>query len=177
MSLQQSYIALDWVKDALDETLKKVQAQLQEQTPLSLQSAYDNLHQVSGTLHIAQLTDILMLSEVLEKVLQAVAVGRLHLSNIKTEIRQALEMLIEELDHLQRTKSSRTALVYEHVDVLNALLLNESAEPKVTFIPDYSLLGEKYSVPPRTQTQQNQLTQAYQYLLGNWFRDETSQQS
>ena len=177
MSLQQSYIALDWVKDALDETLQKVQAQLQEQTPLSLQSAYDNLHQVSGTLHIAQLADILMLSEVLEKVLQAVAVGRLHLSNIKTEIRQALEMLIEELDHLQRTKSSRTALVYEQVDALNALLLNESPEPKLAFVPDFSLLGETYSAPAHTEAQQIKLTQAYQYLLAAWFRDSTSQQA
>lgn len=177
MSLQQSYIALDWVKDALDETLQKVQAQLQEQTPLSLQSAYESLHQVSGTLHIAQLADILTLSEVLEKVIQAVAVGRLHFSSIQTQIRMALEILIEELDHLQRTKSSRTSLVYEQVDALNALLLNDSAEPKVAFVPDFSLLDENYSVPARTETQQEKLTQAYQYLLAAWLSDSNSQQS
>lgn len=176
MSLQQSYIALDWVKDALDETLQKAQAQLQEQTPLSLQSAYESLHQVSGTLHIAQLADILMLSEVLEKVVQAVAVGRLHFSSIQTEVRQALELLIEELDHLQRTKNSRTALVYQQVDLLNALLLNDSVEPKIAFVPDFSLLDEKFAVPVQTK-QHEKLTQAYQYLLAAWLNDNTSEQT
>ncbi|GAC1374479.1 MAG: hypothetical protein NVS3B3_11410 [Aquirhabdus sp.] len=176
MSLQQSYIALDWVKDALDETLEKAQVQLQDQTPLSLQAAYESLHQVSGTLHIAQLVDLLTLSEALEKVVQAVAVGRLHFSAVQTEVRRAIEVLIEELDHLQRTKSSRTVLVHDQVDLLNALLLNESVEPKASFVPDYSLLDEKFAAPVQTE-QQEKLTQAYQYLLAAWLNDSSNEQT
>lgn len=177
MSLQQSYIALDWVKDALDETLQKVQSQLQTQTPISLHAAYDSLHQVSGTLHIAQLADTLVLSEVLEKVVQAVTVGRLHLSGVQNNINQAVEFLIEELDHLQRTKNSRTALVYEHVDLLNGLLLNESSESKVSFVPDFSLLDEKFDASTQKQQQHDKLKQAYQYLLATWLKDSSSQQT
>lgn len=176
MSLQQSYIALDWVKDALDETLQEALAQLQEQTPIAMQAAYESLHKVSGTLHIAQLADILMLSEVLEKVVQAVAVGRLHYSSVQTEVRQVIGVLIEELEHLQRTKSSRTTLVYDQVDLLNALLLNEAVEPKVSFVPDYSLVDEKFAAPVQ-MNQQEKLIQAYRFFLAAWLNDQGSEQA
>ena len=176
MSLQQSYIALDWVKDALEETLLKVQSNLIEQTPFSLQLACDGLHQVSGTLHIAQLTETLALSEVLEKVLQAVVDGKLKLIHVQSDISQTLNLLTEELDHLQRTKSGRTLVIYTQVEVLNALLLNEPINKKLSFTPDFSLLDEIFIARPRTAQQYELLTQAYQYLLATWFKGSAPQQ-
>ncbi len=177
MSLQQSYIALDWVKDALDETLQKVKSSLLEQTPFSLQLACDGLHQVSGTLHIAQLTETLVLSEVLEKILQAVVDGKLKLSNVETDINRTLDLLAEELDHLQRTKSSRPAVVYAQVELLNGLLLNEPIHKKLSFTPDFSLLDKEFSAQNRTAPQYEKLTQAYQYLLAVWLGGNVSEQT
>jgi len=177
MSLQQSYIALDWVKDALEETLQKVKSNLIEQTPFSLQLACDGLHQVSGTLHIAQLTETLVLSEVLEKILQAVVDGKLKFSNVEADINKTLDLLAEELDHLQRTKSSRPAVIYAQVEFLNGLLLNEPAQKKLSFIPDFSLLDKEFLAKNRTAAQYEKLTQAYQYLLAIWLGGNTSQQT
>jgi chemosensory pili system protein ChpA (sensor histidine kinase/response regulator) len=177
MSLQQSYVALDWVKDALTETLQKVQSNLFEQTPFSLQLACEGLHQVSGTLHIAQLTETLVLSEELEKVLQAVVDGKLKLPNVQSYISQTLNLLTEELEYLQRTKSSRSTVIHAQVEVLNRLLLNEPANKKLSFTPDFSLIDKNFSARPRTAQQYGKLTQAYQYLLATWFSDSASQQT
>ncbi len=177
MSLQQSYIALDWVKDALEETLQKVKSHLLEQTPLSLQLACDGLHQVSGTLHIAQLTETLVLSEVLEKVLQAVVDGKLKFSNVETDVNRTLDLLAEELDHLQRTKSSRPAIIYAQVELLNSLLLNKPIHKKLAFIPDFSLLDKEFLAQARTAQQYEKLAQAYQYLLAVWLGGSASQQT
>ncbi|MDE2421908.1 MAG: Hpt domain-containing protein [Gammaproteobacteria bacterium] len=178
MSLQQSYIALDWVKDALEETLQKVKSNLLEQTPFSLQLACDGLHQVSGTLHIAQLTETLVLSEVLEKILQAVVDGKLKFSNVEADINKALDLLLEELDHLQRTKSSRPAAIYAQVELLNGLLLNEpTPNKKLSFTPDFSLLDKEFLAQNRTVPQYEKLTQAYQYLLAIWLGGNASPQT
>lgn len=177
MSLQQSYIALDWVKDALEETLQKVQSHLLEQTPVSLQLACDGIHQVNGTLHIAQLTETLVLSELLEKVLQAVLDGKLKLPSVQAEVSHTLRLLKEELDHLQRTKSSRPTVIYAQVEVLNGLLLDEPASKKVSFVPDFSLLDKDFTAQVRSDQQYAKLTQAYQYLLSAWLAGNASQQN
>jgi hypothetical protein len=177
MSLQQSYVALDWVKDALEETLQKVHSNLLEQTSSSLKLACDGLHQVSGTLHIAQLTETLLLSEMLEKVLQAVVDDQLELSNVQFYISQTLNLLADELDYLQRTKSGRTTVIYAQVEVLSGLLLNEPTHKKLSFTPDFSLLDKQFLASARTPQQFEKLKQAYQYLLTTWLSGNASQQT
>ena len=62
MNQQQSYIALDWVKDALDETLALVRQKLERASRVAdLKEVCDGLHQVSGTLQITQLAEPLVL--------------------------------------------------------------------------------------------------------------------
>jgi chemosensory pili system protein ChpA (sensor histidine kinase/response regulator) len=174
MSLKPSYIALDWVKDALDETLQEVQAHLLEQTPHALRLAYDDLHQFNGTLNIAQLEEILGLSGLLEKVLLAVLDGKLKLSHVAKEVNKTLVLLADELSHLQRTKTSRASVIYEQTTVLDKLLLNDTVGQKNTFVPDFSLLDKDFTPSPRTTQHYEKLTQAYQYLLATWLDGNTS---
>jgi chemosensory pili system protein ChpA (sensor histidine kinase/response regulator) len=174
MSLQQSYIALDWVKDALDETLHQVQQKLAEQTQSGLQAAYDGLHQVSGTLHMAQLNDVLMLSDALEKVLREVLDGHLQYFAVQVAINQSLSLLISELKHLQQTKNSRTVLIHGSVDLLGKLLPNAPKQHLVSFVPDLSLLGDQF-VPSEGSAQiVAKLTQAYQHFLKLWLSGNAS---
>ncbi len=165
MSLKPSYIALDWVKDALDEILREVKAHLLEQTPQSLRLAYDSLHQFNGTLNIAQLEETLVLSGLLEKVLLAVLDGKLKFPHVANDVNRTLTLLTDELNHLQRTKTSRTSFIYEQAHVLDKLLLNDTVVQHGTFVPDFSLLDKEFVAHPRTPQQYEKLTQAYQHLL------------
>jgi len=179
MSLQQPYIALDWVKDALDETLAQVQFALRDTTPQALIDAFNGLHQVSGTLHMAQLDDTLLLSETLERALDNAISGRISFLSIQSVVNESVALLIEELDYLQRTKSSRNVALFAQVDSINKQLIHSSADAvsvvnHAKFKPDFSLLDEQFVVQPQSLEIQTKLTQAYQHFLSLWLAGDQS---
>jgi len=171
MSLQQSYIALDWVKDALDETLQHVQSLLVQHTPASLAEAKDGLHQISGTLLMVQLQEPLALSERLERVLQHVVSGQVLYERVADAVQQAMAILLDELDYMQRNKTSRPMLLNLHLQSLNVFLpKGEDAQLRsIVFVPDLSLVADHYAADPQHAVLKQKLAQGYQHFLAQWY--------
>ncbi len=142
MNQQQSYLALDWVKEALDETLanaRKIVAQAktaQDLTPLN-----PLLHQVSGTLHMTQLAEPLVLAETLEQLSHAIADGQVGLQ-VLPELMLGIDLLMDELTQMQRTKRGHSIAIYRMVNHFRPLLTRDPLKQREWLRPDLSLILE-----------------------------------
>ncbi len=122
--MNQDYIALDWVKGEIEETLLQAQQSLEDyvdnpQDKTRLKFCLSYLHQVHGTLKMVEFYGAALLAEEMEAVASALVSGQ-----IKQEI-PALEILMQailQLPHyLEHIKIGRRDLPVVLLPILNEL--------------------------------------------------------
>ncbi|XID75665.1 Hpt domain-containing protein [Alkanindiges sp. WGS2144] len=174
---QQSAMALSWVIDSLDETLldarKLVQAAKQ---PEQLKEASQLLHQVSGTLTMAELPDPLILSESLEQLALAMAARKIAL-NHSQELVNGIDTLKHELHRLHQAKRLQPLTIYRAVRQVRALLEAQKLSTSKTYPKiDYNLLMVPNQVQsPLNEESWRQATSAYRHLLNEFFLNPKEQ--
>ena len=142
-----NFQALDWLTDEINETLVQARQQLEafasdsSADPLPLQNCLELIHQVHGSLHMAELTGAAMLAEEMEQLVQALASGEVENSE---ETREFLMRALLELPlYLEKAAFQRRDTPVLLLPLLNDLravrrerLLTEGA----LFSPDLSPL-------------------------------------
>lgn len=123
--MSEDYIALDWVKEAIDETLKQAQRSLEDfvESPtadeLHLASCADYIHQVHGTLLMMEFYGAALLAEEMESIIKALSEGKVSSQQDSLEVlMQAIIQLPYYLDHV---KVSRRDLPVVLLPMLNEL--------------------------------------------------------
>lgn len=166
MSQQQSYLALDWVKEALDETLvdaRKIVAQAK--TAQDLAALNPLLHQVSGTLHMTQLAEPLVLAETLEQLSHAMSDGQIGLQ-VLPELTLGIDLLRDELTQMQRTKRGHSIAIYRMVNHFRPLLTRDPLKQREWLKPDLSLILEsQWHADPMDRKNRLLLAQAMRFHL------------
>jgi len=168
MNQQQSYLALDWVKEALDETLasaRKIVAQAK--TVADLVTLPPLLHQVSGTLHMTQLAEPLVLAETLEQLSHAISDGQVGLQ-VLPELTLGIDLLRDELTQMQRTKRGHSIAIYRMVNHFRPLLTRDPLKQREWLKPDLSLILEsQWHADPIDRHNRLLLAQAMRFHLKN----------
>lgn len=168
MNQQQSYLALDWVKEALDETLssaRKIVVQAEDVQAISTLPAL--LHQVSGTLHMTQLAEPLVLAETLEQLAHAMVDGQIGLQ-VLPELTLGIDLLRDELTQMQRTKRGHSIAIYRMVNHFRPLLARDPLKQREWLRPDLSLVLEsQWHADPIDRQNRLLLAQAMRFHLKN----------
>jgi chemosensory pili system protein ChpA (sensor histidine kinase/response regulator) len=172
MNQQQSYIALDWVKEALDETLSQIRHDIEHATHSdALLAVRDALHQVSGTLHMTQLAEPLVLAETLEQLAQSVADGQTPMT-ILSELGLGVDLLRDELDQLQRTKRGHSVAIYRMIHHFRPLLARDPLRQRDWLKPDLSLIiSPNWQPDPLTLEARRFLARAMRHYLQRVLND------
>ena len=168
MNQQQSYLALDWVKEALDETLATARAIVaQAKTAQDLGALNALLHQVSGTLHMTQLAEPLVLAETLEQLGHAITDGQVGLQ-VLPELTLGIDLLRDELTQMQRTKRGHSIAIYRMVNHFRPLLTRDPLKQREWLKPDLSLILEsQWHADPMDRKNRLLLAQAMRFHLRN----------
>ena len=148
MGDNHSFLALDWVKGEIEETLKQAQQALEGHVenpddPTRMRFCLAYLHQVCGTLHMVEFYGAALLAEEMEKLALAL------INNQVARVGDGQEVLMRGIlqlpPYLERVKASRRDLPVVLLPLLNDLravqgesLLSETA----LFTPDLSA-GER----------------------------------
>jgi chemosensory pili system protein ChpA (sensor histidine kinase/response regulator) len=177
MNQQQSYIALDWVKDALDEILALVRQKLERTTRhADLKEVCEGLHQVSGTLQITQLAEPLVLAETLEQLAQAIFEQQLDMS-LLPELALGVDLLRDELDQIQRTKRSHSIAIYRMVNHYRPLLARDPLRQRDWLRPDISLImPSSWQADPVDQAARRLLARAMRHYLQHILAEQADAQ-
>ena len=172
MNQQQAYIALDWVKQALDDTLKTIRDNLSARPEPELHTAYQGLHQVSGTLHMMQLNEPLVLAEALEQFCHGLQHGQLAKNQI-AELQVGVDLLLHSLDQLQRVKKSNVLAIYRMVNHLRQLQSHELLKSKDWIQLELSQIvtPDQYMQPIDLASRQL-LARAYRHFLSLLLQDK-----
>ncbi|WP_205895333.1 Hpt domain-containing protein, partial [Metapseudomonas otitidis] len=144
MSDRHDYVALEWVKGEIAETLKQARQALEAfventQDPTRMRFCQTYVHQVHGTLQMVEFYGAALLAEEMEQLAQALMEGRV------TNQGEALEVLMQAIlqlpVYLDRIQSARRDLPMVVLPLLNDLraargekLLSETS----LFSPDLS---------------------------------------
>lgn len=137
MADMQNFLALDWVKGEIDETLKQARQALEayvenpeDSTRMRFCLAY--LHQVFGTLHMVEFYGAALLAEEMEKLCLALINGQV--SRVEDGQEVLMRAILQLPQYLERVKASRRDLPVVVLPLLNDLravrgepLLSETA--------------------------------------------------
>src|SRR5690554_6356396 len=126
--MNQDYIALDWVKGEIEETLQQAQQSLEDyvenrQDKTRLKFCLSYLHQVHGTLTMVEFYGAALLAEEMESVPEALVNDEI------SQVQPALEILMQailQLPHyLEHVKVGRRDLPVVLLPILNELRRSE----------------------------------------------------
>ena len=175
MNQQQSYLALDWVKEALDETLVEAHVIVaRAKTVQDLVMLTPLLHQVSGTLHMTQLAEPLVLAETLEQLSHAIAEGQVGL-HVLPELMLGIDLLKDELTQMQRTKRGHSIAIYRMVNHFRPLLTRDPLKQREWLKPDLSLILEsQWHADPMDRANRLLLAQAMRFYLKHILDDQST---
>jgi chemosensory pili system protein ChpA (sensor histidine kinase/response regulator) len=135
--MSQDYIALEWVKGEIQETLQQAQQSLEAygenpQDKSRLKFCFSYLHQVRGTLQMVEFFGAALLAEEMEAVAEALAEGAL--SNERDGLQVLMQAIIQLPHYLDHVKVGRRDLPIILLPILNELrsargeaLLSETA--------------------------------------------------
>ncbi len=185
MADRRDYVALEWVKGEIQETLKQAQYALEAfvETPddtnrLEFSLAY--LHQVHGTLQMVEFFGAALLAEEMELLNQAFVDGKApaHEDNLAV-LMQAIIQLPSYLDRIKQGQHDIPIVILPLLNDLRATrgetLLSETS----LFSPDLAaarrLLGEPdYSafIQPKTSQLISKLRQMFQLALVGWLKGQ-----
>lgn len=185
MADRRDYVALEWVKGEIDETLKQARYALEafvdtpdDTTRLDFSLSY--IHQVQGTLQMVEFFGAALLAEEMEQLNQAMVDGKVPASSENLAVlMQAIIQLPSYLDQVGRGQTDLPIVVLPILNDLRAArgeaLLSETS----LFKPDMSgarrLSGEPDTVTfSKSQTAQllRKLRQMYQLALLGWIKGE-----
>ncbi|MED5431947.1 MAG: Hpt domain-containing protein, partial [Pseudomonadota bacterium] len=153
MSDRHDYLALDWVRGEIQETLNQAQQALEAfvENPddaTRMRFCQAHLHQVFGTLQMVEFYGAALLAEEMEKLAQALLEGRV--GNVADGQETLMRAILQLPPYLDRVASNRRDLPVVLLPLLNDLraargesLLSETA----LFKPDLSEAAGRGQVP------------------------------
>ena len=185
MADRRDYVALEWVKGEIDETLKQARYALEAfvETPDDtnrLEFSLSYIHQVFGTLQMVEFFGAALLAEEMEHLNQALIDGRTPANGDNLAVlMQAIIQLPTYLDQLKQGQHDLPIVILPLLNDLRAArgesLLSETA----LFSPDLSaakrFVGEPDYTPfTKAQTIQliRKLRQMYQLALLGWLKGD-----
>jgi len=185
MAERRDYVALEWVKGEIDETLKQARQALEAfvETPddtTRLQFSLAYVHQVNGTLQMVEFYGAALLAEEMERLNQAMLDGSTPASQENLAVlMQAMLQLPNYLEKLKRGQSDLPVVILPLLNDLRAArgdtLLSETA----LFTPDLSAARRFIGEPDTESFRQpsvaqllRKLRQMYQLALLGWLRDQ-----
>lgn len=179
------FIALNWVKQALDATLARAREALETyvENPAELapmRECVTHLHQVQGSLRMVELYGAAMVVENMERLAESVLGGQVRQREESYSV--LMRGMVQLPDYLERLQSGHKDIPIVLLPLLNDLracrgenLLTESA----LFMPDLALAlpsAANGRTEPLAQAelraQALRLRLAFQAALLKWFRDE-----
>lgn len=179
------FIALNWVKQALDATLAQARQALETyvDNPVDLEpmrACAALLHQVQGSLHMVELYGAAMVVENMERLAEGLIADRV--SQREESYSVLMRGMVQLPDYLERLQSGHKDIPIVLLPLLNDLracrgenLLTESA----LFAPDLAIAlphaadGRAQPLAPgELRAQALRLRLAFQAALLKWFRDE-----
>ena len=183
MADRHDYVALDWVKGEISETLNQARQALEAfvETPedsTRLRFCLTYIHQVHGTLQMVEFYGAALLAEEMEKLAQAL------MSGVARRDGEALDVLMQAIlqmpTYLDRVQSGRRDLPLVLLPLLNDMrtargekLLSENA----LFSPEIEVAGQAESSSAEVfdagaVRQLRKLRQALQMLQANIIREQ-----
>lgn len=177
VTTQQSAMALGWVIDSLEETLKSACDVVQSASqPHQLKDAAPLLHQVSGTLTMTELLDPLILSESLEQLAANMAAQSIDFSHLPV-LFSGIQTLNRELHMLHQAKRLQPLTIYRAVKEIRRLLQAQKLATGNTYPKlDYHLLVEPNQVQQVLDDESWQkATGVYRHLLNEFFSQPEQQ--
>lgn len=190
MADRRDYVALEWVKGEIDETLKQARYALEAfvETPDDtnrLQFSLSYIHQVYGTLQMVEFFGAALLAEEMERLNQGLVDGSVPTNSENLAVlMQAIIQLPTYLDQLKQGQHDLPIVILPLLNDLRAArgesLLSETA----LFAPDLAaaqrFVGEPdYSAFAKPQTTQliRKLRQMYQLALLGWLKGDNASDS
>jgi chemosensory pili system protein ChpA (sensor histidine kinase/response regulator) len=188
MADRRDYVALEWVKGEIDETLKQARYALEAfvDTPDDtnrLEFSLSYIHQVYGTLQMVEFFGAALLAEEMERLNQAFVDGKVPVNSENLAVlMQAIIQLPTYLDQLKQGQHDLPIIVLPLLNDLRAArgesLLSEtalfspdlSAARRIAGEPDYSAFGK-----PQTTQLIRKLRQMYQLALLGWLKGQDEQ--
>ncbi|MBD2839565.1 Hpt domain-containing protein [Pseudomonas sp. JM0905a] len=144
MTDRHDYVALEWVKGEIAETLKQARQALEDfvenpQDPTRMRFCLTYIHQVQGTLQMVEFYGAALLAEEMERLAQALMEGRA--ANRGEALEVLMQAILQLPPYLDRIQSARRDLPMVLLPLLNDLraargdnLLSETS----LFAPDLS---------------------------------------
>ncbi|MEX0622655.1 MAG: Hpt domain-containing protein [Saccharospirillum sp.] len=188
MAERRDYVALEWVKGEIFDTLKQARQALEayvdtpeDTTRLQFSLAY--IHQVSGTLQMVEFFGAALLAEEMERLNQSIVDGDIPPSQDNLALlMQAILQLPNYLEKLKRGQSDLPVLILPLLNDLRAArgepLLSETA----LFTPDLAASRRFVGEPDTLSISQSsvvqllrKLRQMYQLALLGWLRNENTE--
>lgn len=182
MSENHSFLALDWVKGEIEETLKQARQALEAfvenpEDSAQMRFCLAYLHQVYGTLQVVEFYGAALLAEEMEKTCLALINGQVARVTDGQEV--LMRAILQLPPYLERVKSSRRDLPVVVLPLLNDLraargeaLLSETA----LFTPDLAA-GERAPIQVAAAAVDTALLkkirQVYQLALLGFIRNES----
>ncbi|MGE8414795.1 MAG: Hpt domain-containing protein [Pseudomonas sp.] len=181
---RHDYVALEWVKGAIAETLKQAHQALEHlaedpQALDALDQCLEGIHQVHGSLQMVEFYGAALLAEEMEKLALALQQGRVaQREEALRLLRQAIGQLPQYLDRVQSARRDLPLVVLPLLNDLRSArgesLLSETSlfSPQLPSLPP---LGDKALAalePPELPTQLRKLRHMLQTALVDLLREQ-----
>ena len=174
---------LEWVQADIEQSLKQAQealeAYLGDAVSAHLQSSYDAIHQVHGSLQMAGVPGAIMLAEQIENLLRAMLDNSVDdLDGACNALAQALVYMPSYLNRVKSDAEDAPALLHTVMNDIRQVLGEEPIDEMLLFNPDLGSPRERASAEVKTrfdnvsQTDLRKFRQVYQFSLIGLIRRE-----
>ncbi|GGK02891.1 Hpt domain-containing protein [Pseudomonas matsuisoli] len=189
MGDRHDYVALEWVKGEIGETLKQARQAIEAfvenpHEPVPLYLCRDYVHQVHGTLQMVEFYGAALLAEEMEQLTEALVDGRV------SSQREALETLMQAVlqlpSYLDRVQEARRDLPVIVLPLLNDLrtargenLLSETTlfAPDLSSIQEQDVESRSFPVNEELLTHLRKFRQMLQVALAGVIRNQDTAQN
>lgn len=183
MGESHDFMNLDWVQADIEKSLQQAQesleAYLEDAVSMHLESSYDAVHQVHGSLQMAGVPGAVMLAEQVEALLKAMLNNEIsEHDEACNALAQALVYLPTYLNRVRNDEQDSPALLHTVVNDVLRVLGKEPIDELLLFNPDIGEPRERASAEVKTrfdtvpQTELRKLRQVYQFALIGLIRKE-----
>lgn len=183
MGESHDFMNLDWVQADIEKSLQQAQesleAYLEDAVSMHLESSYDAVHQVHGSLQMAGIPGAVMLAEQVEALLKAMLNNEIsEHDEACNALAQALVYLPAYLNRVRNDEQDSPALLHTVVNDVLRVLGKEPIDELLLFNPDIGEPRERASAEVKTrfdavpQAELRKLRQVYQFALIGLIRKE-----
>ena len=172
MSNNHNFLALDWVKSEIEETLKQAQQSLEahvanESDSSQLRFCLAYLHQIFGTLQMVEFHGAAMLAEEMEKLCLALVNGKCR--NNKAAYDALVKAMLQLPAYLERLQVSKRDTPFVLLPAINELRVAHDESPLseiALFQPDFSRVFSIAAQGGSAPTTENLKKLRHLYQLG-----------